>query len=141
MTTLNPYINFKGNCREAMVFYQHCLGGQLNMQTVAGSDIEDQCPASMQDQIIHATLLNGAIFIMASDMCGPGGYEEGNAIAISVNCVSETEINTCYSRFAEGGKILDPLKTQFWGGMFGVVLDKFGVRWMFNYNKNESQLK
>jgi PhnB protein len=33
--------------------------------------------------------------------------------------------------------VIDPLKTQFWGGMFGLVEDKFGVRWMFNYDKNE----
>ena len=137
MTTLNPYINFNGNCREAMIFYQHCLGGTLSLQTVAGSAIEDQCPAAMQDQILHSTLLNGAIFIMGSDMQGPGGFGPGSSIAISVNCGSEQEINTFYNRFAEGGEILDPLKTQFRGGMFGVVLDKFGVRWMFNYDKNE----
>ncbi|MFB9845151.1 VOC family protein [Mucilaginibacter ginsenosidivorans] len=137
MTTLNPYINFNGNCREAMQFYQHCLGGELSIQTVKGSVIEDQCPPSMKNKILHATLLNGAVFIMASDMTGPGGFANGSSIAISVNCSSENEINTFYNRFAEGGKILDPLKTQFWGGMFGVVADKFGVRWMFNYNKNE----
>jgi len=137
MTTLSPYINFNGCCREAMTFYHHCLGGELSLQTVAGSVIEDECPASMQDQVLHAALLNGAIFIMASDMCGPGGFAPGSAVAISVNCSSEKEINTLYHRFAEGGEILDPLKTQFWGGMFGVVLDKFGVRWMFNFNKNE----
>lgn len=137
MTTLNPYINFNGNCREAMTFYQHCLGGVLSLQTVEGSAIEDMCPASMKDMILHSTLLNGAVFIMGSDMVGPGGFTKGNSIAISINCSSEKEINTLYKRFAEGGKILDPLKTQFWGGMFGVVSDKFGVRWMFNYNKNE----
>ena len=137
MTTLNPYINFNGNCREAMTFYQHCLGGELSLQTVKGSSIEDQCPPSMRNQILHATLLNEAIFIMASDMSGPGGFSAGSSIAISVNCGSEAEIYTFYHRFCEGGKIIDPLKTQFWGGMFGVVTDKFGVRWMFNYNKNE----
>jgi PhnB protein len=137
MTTLNPYIYFNGNCREAMIFYQQCLGGQLNMQTVAGSALEDKCPVAMQRKIIHATLLSGAVFIMGSDMCNAAGVAPGNTIAISLNCSSEQEINTLYQRFAEDGKVIDPLKTQFWGGMFGLVEDKFGVRWMFNYDKNE----
>jgi PhnB protein len=70
-------------------------------------------------------------------MVGPGGFIRGNSIAVSVICSSEEEINTFYNKFAESGEILDPLKTMFWGGMFGVVNDQYGVRWMFNYNKNE----
>ena len=120
-----------------MIFYQQCLGGQLNMQTVAGSALEDRCPVAMQRKIIHATLLSGAVFIMGSDMCDAAGVVPGNTIAISLNCSSEQEINTLYERFSEGGKVVDPLKAQFWGGMFGLVEDKFGVRWMFNYDKNE----
>jgi|SRR5581483_8909955 len=137
MTTLNPYISFNGNCREAMLFYQYCLGGELTMQTVEGSAVEDQLPPEMQHRILHSTLLNGAIFIMASDTCCTESFAIGNSMAISVNCSSEQEITTFYNRFAESGQIIDPLQTQFWGGMFGVVLDRFGVRWMFNYNKNE----
>lgn len=120
-----------------MIFYQQCLGGQLNMQTVAGSALEDRCPVAMQRKIIHATLLSGAVFIMGSDMCDAADVVPGNTIAISLNCSSEQEINNLYHRFAEGGKVIDSLKTQFWGGMFGVVEDKFGLRWMFNYDKNE----
>jgi PhnB protein len=26
---------------------------------------------------------------------------------------------------------------QFWGAMFGVFDDKFGIRWMLNYDKNQ----
>jgi PhnB protein len=25
-----------------------------------------------------------------------------------------------------------PLAAQFWGGYFGILVDKFGIRWMFN---------
>ena len=33
---LNPYLAFNGNCQEAMHFYQQCLGGELNIQLIAG---------------------------------------------------------------------------------------------------------
>ena len=51
MTQLSPYINFNGECRQAMHFYQECLGGELHLQTIAGSPIEGKlaesgyCPA------------------------------------------------------------------------------------------------
>jgi uncharacterized glyoxalase superfamily protein PhnB len=28
------------------------------------------------------------------------------------------------------------LHQSFWGATFGVLIDKFGVNWMFNYSKN-----
>ena len=139
MTQINAYINFSGNCREAMTFYKECLGGELTLQTVGGSPIEAQCPAGMKDQIMHASLTKGALLLMGSDMAGPGGLSKGNNIALSVNCSSEEEINTFFSKLSEGGKIIDPLKLQFWGAMFGVLTDKFGIRWMFNYDKNQKQ--
>ena len=31
-----------------------------------------------------------------------------------------------------------PLKEQIWGDKFGMLTDKFGIKWMFNYPKKES---
>ncbi len=33
MIQLNPYLNFNGNCKQAMEFYHSVLGGELKMQT------------------------------------------------------------------------------------------------------------
>jgi PhnB protein len=134
MTQINAYLTFNGNCREAMTFYKGCLGGELNLQTVEGSPAEAQCPPEIKHQIMHSELRKDGIVLLASDMM-PDGYKQGNTIALCVQCSSEEEINTFFSRFAEGGKITDPLKTQFWGAIFGAVNDKFGVRWLFNYMK------
>ena len=139
MTQINAYVNFSGNCLEAMTFYKECLDGELTLQTVGGSPIEAQCPAGMKDQVLHATLTKGVLLLMGSDMEGPGGFVKGNNIALSVNCSSEEEINTFFSKLSADGKIMDPLKVQFWGAMFGVLTDKFGIRWIFNYDKNQKQ--
>jgi len=139
MTNINPYINFSGNCREAMTFYKDCLGAELTLQTVAESPIAAQCPAGMQDQVMHATLTRGVVLLMGSDMTGPEGFNKGNDMALLVNCSSDEEINAFFSSLSDGGKIVDPLKEQFWGAKFGVITDKFGIRWMFNYDKNRQQ--
>ncbi len=139
MTTINPYLNFEGNTREAMTFYNDCLGGELTMQTVGGSPAEPYCPAAMKDQILHSSLVKGPLVIMASDMSSSEGITKGNSIALSINCSSEEEINTFFNKLSTGGTIIDPLKEQFWGAIFGVFTDKFGTRWMLNYDKNQQK--
>ncbi len=71
------------------------------------------------------------------DLTGPDRYIQGNNMALSLNCSTEEEINTFFSNLAEGGRITDPLKVQFWGATFGVIKDKFGITWMLNYDKNQ----
>jgi PhnB protein len=139
-TQINAYVGFNGKCREAMTFYKECLGGELTLTTVAESTIAAQCPAAMQDNILHSSLTkNGTLLLMASDMTDHDGFHLGNNISLSLNCSSEEEINTFFSRLSEGGKIIDPLKVQFWGALFGVFKDRFGIRWMLNYDKNQQQ--
>lgn len=138
MTEINAYVNFSGNCREAMTFYNECLGGDLHIQTIGGSPMEGQCATAMKDQVLHSTLTkDGKLLLMASDMSGPEGIVKGNNMTLSINCKSEEEINSFFSKLSSDGKIIDPLKEQFWGAMFGVAMDKFGIQWMFNYDKNQ----
>ena len=139
-TQIHAYVGFNGNCREAMNFYKECLEGELALQTVAGSPIENQFPPAMEDQILHSSLMRkGTLLLMGTDCTAPGGFIPGNNIALSLNCSSEEEINTFFSKLSEGGKIIDTLKQQFWGAMFGVFDDKFGARWMLSYDKNQQQ--
>jgi PhnB protein len=138
MTQINAYLNFEGNCREIMTFYKECLGGDLNMQPIEGSPIEAQCPAVIKGHILHASLCKDGLLLMGSDMQEPGGkFIKGNNIALSLNCSSEEEINTFFLNLSTGGKVSHALTEQFWGATFGVLTDKFGIRWMLNYDKNQ----
>jgi PhnB protein len=137
MTTINAYINFTGTCREAMTFYKECLGGNLTIQPVAGTPMETQSPADMKDKILHASLQKDNIVIMGSDMTYPG-FILGNNVSLSINCSSEEEINTFFEKLSEGAQVLHPLADSFWGAKFGVLADKFGTRWMLNYEKPKS---
>ncbi|MCW3110984.1 MAG: hypothetical protein JWQ09_5490 [Segetibacter sp.] len=138
MKQINAYIGFNGKCREAMSFYKECFGGELTLQTVAETPVASQCPEGMQHQIMHSALMaKDQILVMGSDMVAPDGFIVGNNISLTVNCSSEEEINAFFAKLAEGGKIIQELKTEFWGGIFGALTDKFGIRWMFNYQKNQ----
>lgn len=135
MIQANPYLTFDGNCREAMTFYRDCFGGELTLQTIAETPIADQCPAGMQDQIMHSRLGNGDFLLMATDMTHADKFITGNDMAISLNFDDEKEINRCFSTLSDEGNILDPLEEKSWGGLFGVVEDEFGKVWMLNLDK------
>lgn len=135
MTNINPYISFDGECRDAMTFYHQCIGGELDMQMIEGSAIETQCPPEMKHQILHSALTKDSLVLMASDLV-PEKLNKGNNITLNINCSSEDEINSLFAKLSTGGTIKDPLAVMFWGAMYGSFIDKFGIRWMLNYDKN-----
>jgi len=136
MTQINSYLTFSGNCREAMTFYKECLGGELIVQTIGESPMADKMPPKMKDCILHATLINGAVKIMASDMVAENGLIKGNSVSLMLNCSSEEEIRNCYANLSEGGKTDHQLEDTFWGALFGDLTDKFGNHWLLHFDKN-----
>ena len=137
MTQINSYLTFNGNCSEAMTFYQGCLGGELFFQTIGESPMADKMPAQMKHCILHSTLTNGGIVIMATDCVRPEGLIKGNAVSLCLNCSSEDEIRTCYEKLSAGGKANHPLENTFWGATFGDLTDKYGNYWLLNFDKNQ----
>ncbi len=132
---IQPYLHFNENCQEAMQFYQSLFEGNLEIMPIGDSPAKDQFPKELHHQVLHSSLKNGDFQIMASDMCGQGSFHQGNSIQLSLNCSSEDEINTLYQQLSEGGKVLQELGEQFWGSLFAMVIDRFGVRWMLSYDK------
>lgn len=137
MAQINSYLTFEGNCREAMTFYQKCLGGELAFQTIGESPLSEKMPKKMKECILHATLAKNDLVLMGSDMVSESGLIKGNAVSLSINCDSEEEIKAFYKRLSKGGKTDCPLEDTFWGVVFGDLTDKFGNHWLLNYNKNQ----
>jgi PhnB protein len=136
MTQLNPYLNFNGQCREALTFYQECLEGDLELQKVAESPMATRMPSEKGAHILHGALSkNGTVLLMGSDMIG-NDLRPGNSVNLCLNCTSDQEINTLFNRLSAGGQVKVPLHQSFWGATFGEVRDKFGMTWMLNYTRN-----
>lgn len=136
MGAINAYIGFNGKCREAMTFYQSCLGGELDLREVAGSPMEQHWPSAPEGAIYHSMLSSNGMVIMGSDMSGPDAHA-GTSIALAISCDTEQQTYDVFEKLSAGGKIQDPLKEQFWGAIFGALEDKYGLRWMFNFYKQQ----
>jgi PhnB protein len=143
MKAFQPYLNFQGNTREAMTFYQKCIDGELFIQTAGEMQMPpDQVDAmkkegaSMQrpdpDFVVHARLTKGTAIIMASDAMAGAPFNVGNNVWVNIDCDSIPEIEKFFAAFSEGGHVLMPLADQFWNARFGMLTDKFGINWMFN---------
>ena len=135
MTTINAYLNFNGQTREAMSFYKDCLGGELVMQKIAESPMAARMPSEMGAKILHSSLVKKSLVLMASDMMG-NKIVNGNSISLCVNCCSEEEISSFFHKLSVGGRIVEPLHQSFWGATFGSLTDKYGITWIFNYSRN-----
>lgn len=135
MTQINSYLTFGGNCHEAMNFYKDCLGGELAIQTIGDSPLADKMPAAMKDCILHATLTNGSLILMGSDMVGEKGLQKGNAVSMAINCSSEEEIQSFYEKLSAGGTKDHALEQSFWGATFGDLTDKYGNHWLLNFER------
>jgi PhnB protein len=134
-TTLNPYLAFNGNCREAMTFYKEALNGELNIQTFGESPLD--VPPEHKDKVMHATLTFGDAILMASD--GMPGQEVtfGNSVALSIAALEEAEGEKIFNNLSEGGTVTMPWEKTFWDAKFGMCTDKFGIDWMVGVNLQE----
>jgi PhnB protein len=144
MAQINPYLNFKGNCEEAFDFYKSVLGGEYpfvgRFKDMPPSQEEDcgPLPPEMGEKIMHMSLVinGGQTVLMGSDATGPMADSTiiGNNIHLSINAESEEEAHRVFDGLSAGGKVTMPINKTFWGALFGMFTDKFGINWMVNYD-------
>lgn len=132
MTVLNPYINFRGQAREAMEFYRSVFGGELDLSTFGDFSMpgvgEDEA-----DLIMHGQLETpGGMTLMGSDAPASMPLPESSNITISLSGDDEAELRGYWDGLAEGGSIAMPLEAAPWGASFGQLTDRYGVAWMVN---------
>jgi PhnB protein len=133
--TITPYIMFNGNCEEALNFYVKALSGEIkHLQRFEGSPAEGMSTDSQK--VMHAHFEAKGILFMASD--GQENEALGGMVHLSINFEEAHEIETVFNALSEGARVTMPLQDTFWGARFGMLTDRFGVNWMFNYDKPKS---
>jgi PhnB protein len=143
MSSINPYLIYNGNAETAFNFYKAAFGGEFAMLmrcSDAPTDPTHPMPESARDKILHIALPIGRDnMLMASDTNPRNDpLQSGNNFHISINADSEEEARRLFAALSVHGTIGMPLEQAFWGALFGMFTDQFGIRWMINYDYTKS---
>jgi PhnB protein len=129
---LSPRLSFNGQCREALDFYQDCLGARIEFALTYGdSPVADKVPAEWRDKILHATLGVGQSILYAADAM-PGEYLPPKGFYVTIGVQDAAEAERIFGPLSEGGVVKMPLQKTFWSIRFGVLVDRFGIPWEVN---------
>ena len=128
----NVYLMFKGQCEEAIKFYNSTLGGELAaIVKVAGTPAEPHYPPESKNDVLHACLSLGNMDILASD-CPPSMYDKPRGTSICINLDDEKEADRIFNGLSKDGEIIMPLEQTFFARKYGQFIDRFGTRWMIH---------
>ncbi len=136
MPSVTPYLTFPGTCEEAMDFYADALNGEIISMQHFGDAPDQNFPADAADRVLHCILVADDVIIMASDTMPGMSVTSGSNISMSLDFESAEEQQAAFNALAEGGTITMELQDTFWGAKFGMLTDKYGIAWMFNYDED-----
>ena len=137
-TTMNPYLSFRDNAREAMAFYQSVFGGTLESSTFADMGMaEDPAEAN---KIMHSSLTtDNGLVLMASDTPSNVNLDEGSGYSISLSGDDGEQLRGYWDKLLDGGQMTLPLEKAPWGDVFGMLTDRFGTSWMISIETEDSE--
>ena len=106
MQSLNPYLNFAGNCREALDLYKRCFNGEIcGVQTYGEAQM--QGAGENKDKILHSEFKAEGIHFMASDDIRGFQVHPGNNVSLSVDVSKSKEQERIFNALAEGGMVAE----------------------------------
>lgn len=137
---VQAYLTFAGRCEEAIEFYRHALGAEMEM-LMRFKDSPDPMPPGMlppgfEDKVMHASIRIGQTTVMLDDgggcNWGPDKYQGFSGFSLSLSPPDAATAGRLFAALADGGQVRMPLGATFWSPCFGMVADRFGVAWMIN---------
>lgn len=130
--TTTTHLNFRGNARAALAFYQSVFGGHLVAITYADAHAA-QDPAEA-DQILWGQVAapNG-FHVMAYDVPSRLSWNAGEIpFFVSVRGKDTKEISTLWAGLSAGATIVQAIGPSGWSPLYGMLKDKFGVTWVLD---------
>jgi len=129
---LEMFINFNGNCREAVEFYAKVFKSEIgNLMTYGDTPPDPNHPLNEadRDRIMYAGIPAGGMVLMFMD--APSGHPltVGDNITPTISTDNKDEVARLFNELKEGGEVIMELGQAFFSELYGMVKDKFGVIW------------
>ncbi|MGN7969910.1 VOC family protein [Microbacterium sp. 22296] len=137
------HLNFRGDARQALEFYQSVFGGHLVVNTYADFGMPAEIPGA--DKVVFGLVAaENGFRIMGYDIPGrteggiaaPGStHRETNttvtdqSLFVSISTPTREELQGYWDTLSTDASIVEPLAASAWSAGFGMLTDRFGVTW------------
>ena len=147
------HLNFHGQAREALEFYQSVFGGQATVITYADFGMPAEL-AGATDVVFGQVVADNGFRVMAYDVPGehtPAAHNEpstrrenGTTITrepffLSVRGQSVDEVTPVWEGLAEDATVIEEFGPAQWAPAFGMLTDRFGVTWIIDVAADYAQ--
>ncbi len=137
---LQLFVNFNGNCREAVEFYAKVFrtaAPKFMTYGEAHDDPEMGISEKDKDLIMFTSLEIEGADVMFCDNPPGMPFVMGNNISLTVVTKDEEEIRRLFQALSAGGEVVMELQETFWSNLYGMANDKFGVNWQFSHDSGK----
>ncbi|MFG2232690.1 VOC family protein [Streptomyces sp. NPDC048723] len=126
------HLNFRGDARAALTFYQSVFGGE--MAVVTYKDAGNVQEPSEADQVMWGQVAADSGFrVMAYDVPSRLPWNQGeNAFFVSLRGETAEEITAYWQKLSEGATVVQALEPAQWAPLYGMLKDRFGVTWVLD---------
>lgn len=147
MAKTSTYLNFARETEAAFQFYKSVFGGEFvdgtinRFRNMPPQEGMPPLPPEDLDLVVHVALpLPGGHLLMGTDAPESLGFKvnQGNNVYISLHPDSRQEADELFAKLSAGGRVEMPLQDMFWGAYYGSFADKFGIKWMVNFEEGEA---
>lgn len=137
--SVQAYINFNGNCEEAVKYYADIFGTeepQIMYFREMPPNPDFELPEEALDLVLHTSLVINGTMVMFSDIFPGMPFTVGNNISLTVLSTDINEIELIFNKLKEEGSVDMELQETFWSKLYGSLTDKFGILWQFSYEES-----
>ncbi|GAA5051543.1 VOC family protein [Nocardia callitridis] len=140
------HLNFHGQARAALEFYQSVFDGQATIATYGDFGMPAESPDAAK-VVFGQVVADNGFRVMAYDV--PGADEPASKAApstrrehgttiteepffLSVRGETVDEVGALWKRLADGATVIEDFGPAQWAPAFGMLSDRFGVTWILD---------
>lgn len=139
--SVDVYMNFNGNCRQAVEFYAKVFetgAPQIMTFGEAPQNPDYPLPQEAKSLVMHSRLNIDGSNVMFSDVFPGMPFTVGNNINLTLVTRDEAKVKTWFDQLKEGGSVTMELQETFWSKSYGSLKDKFGIEWQISLDNGEA---
>ncbi|MGV9666211.1 VOC family protein [Nocardia niigatensis] len=140
------HLNFHGQARAALEFYQSIFGGQITIATYGDFGMPSARPDAAK-VVFGQIVADNGFRVMAYDVPGDDApvaegapstrRENGTTVTrepffLSVRGETVEEVTALWERLADGATVIEAFGPAPWAPGFGMLRDRFGITWILD---------